>query len=161
MRKISLKYRFTALLMSVLMLVSSSGVAMDMHYCQDELKSVRLIVDAPTCHDQAAKAEKPACHKKAKEGTEKKCHKAVSDPQDETCENDCCSHEVIHAQLDADLLKSEWNQLENFSQITQLFLSTFILTYNSNYDTGIVQYRHYKPPLPDKDIPVLIQSFLI
>ena len=161
MQRMALKYRITATLLSALMLISSTGVAMDMHYCQDILKSVRLIGEAPTCHDQEAKEKMPACHKKAIQKAEKQCHKNDSTSEEEECQNDCCSHEVIHAQLDADYLKSEQNQLEYNPQLTQVFLSTFILIYQSNSELVKDHFLNYKPPLPDKDIPVLIQSFQI
>lgn len=103
----------------------------------------------------------PACHKKAKQESKMQCHKDDKSSEEGNCQNDCCSHKVIYAQLDKDFLKSEQNTQDVIPQIAQVFLSTFLLIYDSNSALVKDHYLNYKPPLPDKDIPVFIQSFLI
>ncbi|MEO9485081.1 MAG: hypothetical protein ABJG47_16595 [Ekhidna sp.] len=44
----------------------------------------------------------------------------------------------------------------------QLAIVHFVLREDIDFSQQLEkQFRHYSPPLPDKDIPVLIQSFLI
>ena len=43
-------------------------------------------------------------------------------------------------------------------QFIQIFVSTFLI--NLPIETQISSYEQYKPPLINRDIPILVQSFL-
>lgn len=137
------------------MFLSSVGLAVDFHYCQGELKSMSLWKKAKTCHELAASSH---CHKAKKQG----CHKSASQ---KSCEKDdeqkgCCDNETAIFLLDADYAVAEYVPLE-VHQIQ--FVAAFVATsYHlfSEAEYTLSHYQNYKPPLLDRDICVLIQSFL-
>ena len=49
------------------------------------------------------------------------------------------------------------------TDLYQLAIINFVLLENIDFDFQVdhPKFQHYSPPLPDRDIPVLIQSFLI
>lgn len=144
--------------MALLMMVSSTGISMDMHFCQDVLKSVRLIGEAPNCHEQAAKI--PACHRKMAKAQAPSCHQPIKD-KDADCEKDCCSHKVIHAQLDTEILKSDSRIEIDLPAFSDLVLFAYALIYDQTADQAQHHYLDYKPPQLEEDFSVLFQAFLI
>lgn len=154
MNKISSPYRIIASLLAFLMLLTSVGFAVDMHYCQGQLKSVSLFSKAKPCHEKTAKAPMKKCphHQKmmAQEGDSSFDIK------------DCCSNQTFHFQFDqdqeiptADLMLSKDSQ-----QFIIAYLAVFLTNY-FNIESDSPSFTQYKPPLILKDIPVLIQSFLL
>ena len=77
--------------MAFMLLLSSTGFAMDVHYCQDQLKSISLIGKAKSCHE---KQETPPCHHK-------------KDSLSKAEKDNCCHNETVvieKSDLDACLL---------------------------------------------------------
>lgn len=65
-------------------------------------------------------------------------------------------------QLDFDYV----TQVENLSLnpdllFTSALIYTIFTPLNIEENTNIVEFNHYLPPIPNRDIPILIQSFLI
>ena len=136
------------------MLLSSTGFSIDLHYCQGQIKSVSLLGKAKSCHEKAAKSH---C-KKGK----KACHAAPT-LQNETksCKKDCCSNETIKFEpndepKDTRLSEVTSAQIQVFAALLQVLFLTEI-----DLDRAIIPHLNYVPPLLDKDICVLIQSFLL
>lgn len=136
----------------MLMLVTSVGLNIDMHYCQGELKTFNLFGKAKSCHQLA---QMKHCSK-----AKKSCHAPKADMASQECKKDCCNNESIYAALDADLVQIQTTEYSDSD------LSTISL---KQVDTGnlplvlktSLHAQNYRPPPLIRDIPVLIQSFLL
>jgi hypothetical protein len=78
------------------------------------------------------------------------------------CQKGCCSTEFRYFKLDQD---QQNTSLGNFlstklSQFAQAYSFTFLLPSPEN-NTKTPKFFLYKPPLITKDIPVLLESFLL
>jgi len=141
--------RITSLLMAFLMLVSSTGFSIDLHYCQGNLKSFSLLGEAKSCHEMA-KAKHCSKMKKA-------CHA----PKTTHCKKDCCSNKKIEISADEDAQKI---QVEHLSLKQIKFVTAFVKTFvlgDTDLSRQFIPHLNYKPPLLNRDIPILIQSFLL
>lgn len=119
-------------MMSVVLLLSTFGVTVNKHYCRGRLSGMKLYVMA-TCGN---------------------CD------EDEAMEMGCCKHEQKVYQFDEDFSVAPVHtvSLEVATLISILIgHPSFDLLYVADH----ASYLHYRPPIPDRDIPVLIQSFLI
>ena len=73
-------------------------------------------------------------------------------------EDDCCQNEFQTFKV------TDQFQASNGGSVDAYFLAAFVhatIQLFTIESTDYSEYKNYKPPLPDKDIPVLIQSFLI
>jgi len=75
--------RFGHGVLAALLLLSSSGITLNKHFCRGELRSQALFVRPTSCHAQAA-AGRPACP----------FHDAAASPE-EDAENGCCDERSI------------------------------------------------------------------
>ena len=147
-------HKTISLMMAMLMLLSSTGFSMDLHFCQGQLKSFSLFGKAKSCHEQA---EKSHCLKK-----KKTCHISLSN-QDKTgeCKKNCCSNKTVKIESNKEVKNIETIE---FTAFQVKFLTAFTQLYllkKSEQNKTIIPYLNYIPPLLNKDIPVLIQSFLL
>ena len=148
--------RFIALSLAFLMFFSSAGFAVDFHYCQGKLKTLGFFQKAKTCHELAANASH--CHMAKK----KTCHKQSSEI---SCKKDgdgkgCCDNEMAFILLDADYGIAEY---VSFGIQDIQFVAAFIATFNAQFievDSSPSHFKNYKPPLLERDILVLVHSFL-
>jgi len=146
-------YRSIALFMAVMLLFTTSGITMDMHFCQGKLKRINLFGKAKTCEEVAACMKK--CGKKVKS-----CH------MQKVCVIDgdhkgCCENEAILIDYDFDSFapifvddSTQDNQLFLYTECQQVFNMTDVMLNNP-------AYLNYKPPLIFQDLPVLHQVFLL
>ncbi len=148
-------YRLFALMMAFLMFFSSAGFTMDMHYCGGELKSVSFFGKAKTCQDMAGENETHMkdCLHHEKMKTEKK-----------GCSEDkgCCSNKTVQLQSDQDQ-KVQTNDFVVNKQLKQFVIAYVALFFADDFDLQreATTFTHYKPPLIQRDIPVLNQTFLL
>lgn len=70
----------------------------------------------------------------------------------------CCGDDIQYLALDQTFTSEAPVLLKAQLVVLQSFLIHLDLFKN---DRGHSGFKHYKPPIPDRDIPVLIQSFLI
>lgn len=138
----------------MLLFISSSGISMDMHFCQGKLKRVSLVGSAKTCAEMAVMM-KHCSGKKAKS-----CHGASKSCSDDGNHNGCCENDSISFDLDIDNIDiQDFNSsvLEiDFNVLSQIRLVDF-----PNFQLKLLQFEEYIPPLSKKDFTVLYQSFLI
>ena len=125
---------------------------MDIHYCQDQLKGISLFGTAKSCHD---KQETPPCHQ-----TKKSCHQE-DDGISKSDKDNCCHNETVV--IEKSDLDATTTQIATAQDIQLDFVVAFIAVYVFNYivNTDYQSYALYKPPLPDRDVQVLYQTFLI
>lgn len=154
MNKISYTYRFIALTLAFLMLFTSVGFAVDMHYCQGKLKSVSFFGKAKTCHEMSDTASMKNCphHQKIME-------------QKEGCsidKKDCCSNKTVYFQSDQDqqVQTSDFVVSKQLQQFVIAYVAAFF-TNDFSIESDAVSFVLYKPPLISRDIYVLVQSFLL
>jgi len=140
---------------------------MDMHYCQNEIQSVSVFGKAKACDkmaDHNCDNSNQECHKadetKSKDASLKSCHSQMSG---EKSEKDCCQNKSIQIDnLDEDSLSV---QITSFGLSQIQFVVAFVSSFYT--DSDLIQafpfnrFLTYNPPLIEKDIQVLFQSFLI
>lgn len=151
----SQSYKFFAFLLALLMLITSAGFSLDLHYCQGNLKNLAFFKEAKSCHELAEKATSEHCKK-----MQKPCQKNNDTISKDVCEKSCCSHNTILVEAETDIFSTKIINTDNLSSdFIVAFVYTFGTTYSSTEYSN--KYNLYKPPLPDKDLSVLFQSFLI
>lgn len=144
-------YRIVALMMALLMFVTSTGFAVDMHYCQGQLKTFALIGEAKSCHEVTNPAK--VCHH----------HAQVQQDNDSAPQqtNDCCNNIKYVVQSDLD----KQTQSIHLSLIKDIehFMMSFVLVFAGLdvLQTATTDYLNYKPPLLQRDLPVQLQTFLL
>lgn len=148
----NLSHRITAFSMAWLMLLSSTGFSMDVHYCQDQLMSISFFSKAKSCHD---KQDSPPCHK-----VKKTCHNQKENITESDKDNCCHNETVVIEKSDFDATNA---QIATMQDIQFDFVAAFVAVCVFNYivETDHQSYPLYKPPLPDRDVQVLYQTFLI
>jgi hypothetical protein len=126
---------------------------MDMHFCGGKLKTFNLIGKAKTCQDMADSKLQQSCVHHKKTAAQKK-NNAIQ-------KKACCAHKTLHCQTN-EISKIDKAELV-LTPPLQLFLKAYAIVFLSvspiAQDT--LGFTNYKPPLIFKDIPVLIQSFLL
>lgn len=153
MNSINSTYRFIAFSLAFVMLITSVGFTVDMHYCQGQLKSFSFFGKAKSCHDMTDAAQMISCphHKKMMK-------------EDESCsldKKDCCENQIHHIQADQD------QAVQTFDFVVNKQLQQFVIAYvvvfcaNNLIETDAPSFISYKPPLILRDIYVLIESFLL
>lgn len=149
-------YRFVALMMAFLVLFTSTSFTLSMHYCCGELKSVSVVGKAKTCHDTIEEKENSNClhHKKrtAKTNKTKECFEI----------KDCCSDKTvcINAGQDQQVEAIDFIVSNQFLQFASAFVIAFFV-YILPPQQEVSLFKHYRPPLLQKNIPVFNQSFLL
>lgn len=128
---------------------SSIGVALDFHYCKEEIKSFGIFHSAKDCYELAGY------------NTPEKHQENHQNNNTFLKQKDCCNNETVLYQLDTEFSLPSLFDL-NFDQEFYVFHhpsfdleDDLISFYSPN------QYKHYKPPLLEKDHIVFIQSFLL
>ena len=137
-------YRLTSLALAGLMFVTSMSYSVDLHYCQGALMGFSLLGTTKSCHEV-----KNSCSRHSEE--------AMTAEE----ESNCCSNSHINIDnLDEDFTTP---QLVEFSNDDIGFLVAYcqIFVQETLSNKDVVKYRRYKPPLPDEDILILNQRFLL
>ncbi len=135
----------------MLILISSTDYIVDFHYCQGDLKSFNLFGKAKNCHEIADKVKSCKHHQK-KNIDNKAC---VEDNKN------CCNNKSVNfdSNNDNQFFNSDYLSLDfsSFAVIPKLLVFTnheIVLEYK-------IPFEHYKPPLVQKDMRVLFESFLL
>ncbi|MGB0431462.1 MAG: HYC_CC_PP family protein [Bacteroidia bacterium] len=134
-----------AILLAFFMLFSSVGFAMNTHFCGGKLvkSSFSLGIHNPDCGmgnlDATCEHKQSKDEKFQSEGCCKNMHQVVE------------MDDGIELQLDTEKLYPNF-----LIAFTYAFMASLVLKEEIN-----VCYSEFSPPLPDKDIQVLFQTFLI
>lgn len=117
--------------LAVLIYVSSIGVSVHQHFCQDELKNIAFWQSAESCHSSEKVC--PASGKKCK------MHSNTED------EKDCCDDKVSIEQADWDYVP----EIINFSLDLDIPASPVVLSRKEFHQTRIqLKFpQKYRPPL--------------
>lgn len=154
MTRLRKTYRLIALVMTFLVFLSSAGISMDMHYCGGELKSVSFLGKARTCHELARASAAPMM---------KNCPHHKKMMEEMSCKEDknCCSNRTIFLEPDQDqnIKTPDFGAGEQGNQFDFACIEAFLVT-DTDAGHDVVHFACYKPPILQRDIPVLNQSFL-
>lgn len=137
--------------MALLILVSTTGFSISQHFCMGELSDLALIGKLEPCEMAMEKEALPPCHTGDKSGRH----------ADSFTKEPCCkdhSATVTGQELPTVLKKSD-NLLPSVKFLAA-FTNSFVYG-QTTVRTKLLPYTVYRPPLIERDIPVLIQSFLI
>lgn len=142
--KHSVFHKMFAISLAFLMLFSSAGFAMDMHYCKGELKGISFFGNAKSCHTQS---EIPPCHKTLKK---------VQEHQNRCCENQQMVIEKTHfSATNSQLVSYKGIGVEFICALIAVFVTPQDITKKADF------FPHFKPPLPKRNIQAHLQTFLI
>lgn len=133
-------HKSTALLMAILLLLSTTSWKVEKHYCMGHLMDVALFTDVDTCG----------------------MNMSITDNNEilDDVENSCCNDEVIFVEGQDDL-KLSFNDLDTEQQS---FLIAFKYSYSSLFQVQTDQFsphEQYPPPILVKDIQLLDEVYLI
>ena len=142
--------KMTAIFLMLTVLIASIGVSVNTHICKKEGVIKSYFVDFGECVCEVEIEETPAhqcCYKEPVEKTEQK---------------GCCKDETAFFQLEFDYI----TQIEKISLNPDLWFTSALIynvffSFNTKEYRCIIKFNHYLPPIPDRDIPLEIQSFLI
>lgn len=134
----------SAVFLSLLVLISTSSFAMNMHLCMGEVENLAFFSPAEPCElsvDDMA------------------CHNEIPEPIDHLVNTGCCD--------DREILIEGQDELEVTGAASTYDLQLAAILYAvvlrpwvpaaANTDSFV----KYTPPLIERDIPVLVQSFLL
>ena len=145
-------HRITCLIMAFLMFLTSTGLSIDMHFCGQHLRSINLFGKAKNCFELAAMQAHCKKHTGNDQSTQPNC---------EMTKKDCCHNKTLSlkADLTANKTIGEFFVSTQLQDFTLAFVAIFVQKLQTEFQP--IHFIHYKPPLLFKDIPVLIQSFLL
>ena len=125
-----------------LLILSSVGVVLNKHYCQDELRSVHLFAQAKSCQQLP---ERPSCP----------LH-PPTDQQDE--HKGCCDNTSEYHKADTEQQQSESKSESTYfpAPISGPIIGIFPFP---QFLRQRIAYLHFKPPLLSLDLTVRLQVF--
>jgi len=138
--------------MALLMFITSTGLSIDMHFCGDHLKSFDLFGKAKNCYELAG-MQPTKCEMPQKEQTPTTgCSMS---------KKNCCHNQSLNfkADLESDTENGEFLISPELQHFVIAFAATFLQ--DQRIEPQKINFISYKPPLILRDIPVLIQSFLL
>ena len=151
-----LTYKIFSLTMAFVMLITTTGFSLDLHFCQGHIMNASVFGKAKSCHMMAKQNKSSHC---------KKMDALTSDSDStfsDTCLKGCCNNKTLVIE------RSEINKTSPLSSTFKDYQIQFIISFTSSYlifqeliPSTYIRFRRYKPPLPVRHIFVLFQSFLI
>ena len=143
-------HKSIALILAFILLISSSGLSIDAHFCSGKVKRINFYGKAKTCKEVALNS-KSCCSKKL--------NAQVSACSKGTHDKGCCSNQKIDLQADLDIL-----QIKNAEFPIQVAiplnlpqkLDSFV---NNEVFFRIRKYLNFKPPLLLSQWLSLIQNY--
>ena len=144
----SLIYKVGHIILAVLLFISSSGLLLNRHFCQNELKTVAFFVPAEGCHRSDGKVACPI-------------HQGMDKHQSKKEKKGCCKDE-------SELLKTDENQAFSFNihqadlqaLTPALFFPTGLVALHRQVEqTHLPAWQQFKPPIACDNIHSRLQVF--
>lgn len=132
-------------MLALILFISATGLVLNKHYCQDQLKSIALFVEAKACHEQ--KAKKP-------------CPMHAAMDQDQEDSKKCCDDETEYVKVEQEQINQTF---EVDASIPLPFLAAFVDAFLVDHpitDKASIDFFNYRPPILVYDQPVVLQTFL-
>jgi len=142
-------YNLFSLTMAILIFFSSSGMSMDIHFCQGKIKRINLFGKAKTCAEVSQNSTK--------------CHTTINTTS--TCgidsnHNGCCNNQSFELDFDFDF----GDVMEhNFTDSQLKFVTALVYNYLGLKlpKPNLNNYTSYHPPSLRQNFIVLFQTFLL
>jgi hypothetical protein len=156
MTKFQKTYRRIAPIFAILIFFSTSGISINLHYCEGVLKERQLLTSNIGCQDSSKNTEASCCSQK-----QDSCCSEAGECGAVSDDSNCCFSQSSIVKLDLDLPYSSSNLEEVESQIT----TSAVIYAESPFfnEEQIIKYQ-YKPPLllplGNLDRFIAFQSFL-
>ena len=140
-------YRLISLTMALLIFFSSSGMSIDIHFCQGKVKRLNLFGKAKSCSEVSQ--ELSNCHHG---------NNAVSSCGTDVTHDGCCNNQSFDLDLYFD--SGEVTTL-SLTDVQIKFVKAFVLNYLGHVlpPRTLQNYTNYYPPPLEQDITVLFQVF--
>lgn len=143
--KNKLIYRIAHITLAFLLLLSSTGIVLNKHYCGSELKSMAVFMEATPCHHVKAVKSCPT-HSSGEEGLQKE-------------KKGCCDDKTEYLKSDEEQLAQSFRfDLKNLPVLLAAVFVAFDIKLPVT-DSNTLHYLTYKPPIVFNDISVLLQVF--
>ncbi len=138
--------QIVALCMALVILVSTTGLAMSEHFCGGELQDIAFFGQAKVC--EAHVKQVPPCH-----------HEQVATGA-QVNKKSCCEDKTVISQQQETLAQTVLKELQPDLSFVAV-IASYLLVLTSEHTPQVAQHTNYIPPLIEYDIPVLVQSFLL
>jgi hypothetical protein len=137
------------ILLACLLLIGATGLVVNKHYCQNELKNTALFLKAKDCHSSLQAMNCPM-------------HGDMAGHSDNEERKDCCDDKTEYLKAEEEQITHtlKWALKKNVfvpSSAAWLPLSSL----GSRQHRHIVPYLNYKPPLIVYDLQPRLQTFLL
>ena len=149
--------RTTALMLAFLMLATSSGLSIDFHFCKGTLKSFNAFGKAQPCH--VAKMQEQHCTKgKSCCSKHKKAPVVVKKT---ACTKGCCKNKTIDFPSEKDIVKAPATDLSSLQSAFIIAFGQAFWELDVDIPNLLIPHQNYTPPKLNRDVPLLVQSFLL
>lgn len=132
--------------MAMVMLVATTSFTMSAHFCGSELQHLSFLGQAESCEMHTRQI--PPCQHEQEQ-------------QNRIEKQSCCKDLTVVSDLQDSLKGSMLPKVLKPDLKFTANLSGFYLAIIAEHVPHYSKYHQYSPPLIDRDIPVLVQSFLI
>ena len=132
--------KIASILLALFFLVSSSHLSFATHFCGGKAFKHALLF-SPSDLGCGMENGKDDCDKTTK------------------IDNDCCKNQSILISI-KDNFQSSSSKINAEQHFIFVTIATILFSVTTT-EQQVILFQDYHPPLPDKDIPVLFQSFLI
>lgn len=144
-------YKFILFQLAVLIFVSASGFAINVHYCGEDMQNFSLWGEAEACN-----------------GTEKldkqleidSCMLSQKSSQEEIQPEKCCSNKTYKIENNSDKKETEKGVNTNKTQLIATYLAVHNLV-DLIIGEASINYSHYSPPALIKKRNLVFECFLI
>lgn len=140
--------KISAILLSLLVLLSSTSFTFNMHFCMGEMKSIALFSSASPCQK---KNQRPPCPRGI--------HDQDGSSHSQMTKKGCCEDQSLVKDGLEELTQTSSVSVPDVPMMAALYATFSLLSDSPFVHSG--SYNEYSPPLIERDIPVFIQSFLI
>lgn len=141
-------HQIVAVCMAVLVLVSTTSFALTAHFCGDELQDLAFSDASESC--EAHMAQLPPCHGEHDAGLISHLKK-----------KNCCEDQALINNSEEFLKDSIILKIFSTDNYIVSFVASFLVSSLWPHVDYFLPYSNYAPPLIERDISVLVQSFLL
>lgn len=135
--------KISAIILSLLVILSSMSFTLNVHMCMGEIDSIALLQESKSCEmsTQQAPCANHDLH------------------NSQPTKKDCCEDHSFFVEGQDELAKTASFGMPDLHFVAVLYAVAAYLFAQPSIVTTF--YKDYSPPLIERDIPVLVQSFLL
>lgn len=150
------------IILASLVYFSSIGVTLNKHFCKGELKNVALIQKAKSCDSSQCEWKDHFLNLNLPLDEPKSCCTDPGLDKEDNHQKDCCNEESEYIQVEVVNTYTDGINLYSVAAPIVYFIISSLDTEWTDYPTGAQwSFLHFHPPALYRDLPVLLQTFLI